>query len=458
MGPRMGGLAILVGIGSVTARADQFHYQNILIGDRAVGLGGAYGGVSDDASGVFYNPGGMAFALSNDVSGSANAFFSRKVVYKGAIGNRDFEEHSRGSVPSFFGGLQKLDRIAEGLVAGFAIYSTDGETKDQDDLVKDQNLGNGVALDRLHRTVNFRGSTTYFAAAISKRFFSRLGIGLGASFFSVDELFQDYQDVRMRLTCTRKVTQNGVDSRENLEGCQRFLTQNIREHLSATGIEPVLGVQWAPITELSVGLSVKRGILLTDEIKRSTDARVMYLFDGDLVDNVVYSGTGVSPTGIIEQRQEPEDEGGTIKDALGEWPMESRLGLAWFASTRLLVTGDIVYKGSAKGKDTRQDRGSVTNFGLGAEVYATPSIPIRAGIFTNNDARPDVDPKKANQPDHIDYKGASLFLGWVQPNSQISVGTVAQRGTGSAQKAGGEKIQDVEAQSVTFAFSASHNF
>ena len=39
-----------------TALADQFHYNNVLVGTRSVGMGGAFGAVSDDASGVYYNP------------------------------------------------------------------------------------------------------------------------------------------------------------------------------------------------------------------------------------------------------------------------------------------------------------------------------------------------------------------------------------------------------------------
>jgi long-chain fatty acid transport protein len=97
--------------------ADQFHYGNVLIGTRAVGLGGAFGAVADDASGVYYNPAGLAFALSNDISGSANAFYTKESKYKSTLCGEDFVEASSGSVPSFFGGLQKLDRYVEGLRA-----------------------------------------------------------------------------------------------------------------------------------------------------------------------------------------------------------------------------------------------------------------------------------------------------------------------------------------------------
>ena len=54
-------------------KADQFHYANFLIGERAMGLGGAFTAVADDASGIFYNPAGLGFALNSDISGSANA-------------------------------------------------------------------------------------------------------------------------------------------------------------------------------------------------------------------------------------------------------------------------------------------------------------------------------------------------------------------------------------------------
>ena len=90
--------ALVNGI-SGTATADQFHYNNVILGERAVGLGGAYTAVADDASGVYYNPGGLAFALSNDISGSANAFYSKKTVYKNIkeLGGKDFTETAGGT-------------------------------------------------------------------------------------------------------------------------------------------------------------------------------------------------------------------------------------------------------------------------------------------------------------------------------------------------------------------------
>ena len=112
-------------------------------------------------------------------------------------------------------------------------------------------------------------------------------------------------------------------------------------------------------------------------------------------------------------------------------------------------------RGGGKEGRSQFDRESVTNFATGLEYYITPSVPVRVGLFTNNDARPDVVEGKLNQPDHIDYTGSSIFFAWVQPNSQIAVGSVYQVGEGKAQKTTGLAIQDVEAESITLAFSAT---
>ena len=61
-----------------------------------MGMGGAFTAVADDASAIVYNPAGLGFALSNDLSGSANAFYQRKVTYKKTIGSKDFVEKSGG--------------------------------------------------------------------------------------------------------------------------------------------------------------------------------------------------------------------------------------------------------------------------------------------------------------------------------------------------------------------------
>ncbi len=69
-------LALAAGLAGAAApaRADDNHYQSMLIGDRALGLGGAFTAISDDASGAYYNPAGLAEAPYSSLSLSASVY------------------------------------------------------------------------------------------------------------------------------------------------------------------------------------------------------------------------------------------------------------------------------------------------------------------------------------------------------------------------------------------------
>ncbi len=114
-------LASLVAVfatGSTTLFAtNEYYYKNMLVGERAFGLGGAYVAISDDPSGVFHNPAGLVYSLENYVSLSANAFMSSEQKFKDVYPGQDHTYTSEGFVPSFFGFIQNWGKSK----VGFAI-------------------------------------------------------------------------------------------------------------------------------------------------------------------------------------------------------------------------------------------------------------------------------------------------------------------------------------------------
>ncbi len=400
---------------SSIATADQMHYRNIIIGERAQGLGGAYVGVSDDASGVYYNPAGLAFAQSNDISGSANAFYSKTVTYKKALlGNEDWKEKSSGTFAPFFGAMQKLDKYLPGLVGGFAYYMTDSELKDQDDLIAGK-----YGITRFHRSANQRASTYVAAGALGYRVSPNLGIGLGLGYVKADELIQVSQ---------------------NLVYTNFYRLQSLRESLIVHGAQASFGIQWAPSSKVALGFTAKSGAYASQKLIQTTDFLELST-----------EGIKSTPTEI------------TSSNPLGSMPLELRAGLAWFASPRFLLTTDVDWHDKAKdmGSNTSgvYSRDAVLNYAMGMEYYATPSLPLRAGFFTNNDATPNPTTSGSHSADHIDYMGLTIFAALAQPTSQLSAGVVLQKGTGKAKKLVNEAVlQDVEALAYTLAFSATHSF
>lgn len=460
------GLLLLTGMMAAEGRADQFHYNNVLVGTRSVGMGGAFGAVADDASGVYYNPAGLAFALSNDIQGSANAFYSKETVYEKTLGDDDFVEESSGSLSPFFGGLQKLDRYVDGLVFAFGVYYVDGDLKDQDTLLENKPIGSST-IERYHRTSNARAGTYYAGAAVGYRPISNLAIGFGLNYFAVDELVQEFQGVQQNAPVTLA---DGTQDR-------RYVHQslNVREHLTVYGMQPVLGVQLALPANFALGLTLKQGIIASQHLDVTSEAQIAQY--GQAARDVLDQSQSTT-TAYAKQFVQVDDD-----NPMGKWPLEARLGLAWFATPTLLWAFDVNYHGAvdapkltAYANRDRYSRLAVADYHTGVEWYISPAFPLRFGLFTNNDARPEVEEgeyvalsatntcsnaefneKYCGQPDHIDYMGESLFIAWVQPNSQISAGIVLQQGSGKAQKTGDHQVQDVKASSTSFAFSATHN-
>lgn len=449
-------VSLAIGL-STAAMADVFHNSNLLVGDRAVGLGGAFCAISDDASGVYYNPAGLAFAISSDVSGSANAYYRRSVVYKKTLGTNDFEEHSEGLAPSFFGGLQKMDAILDGLTVGFALYSPDNESKSQNDLF----VSPTSTIKRFHRTATVRASTLHFGVAAAKMIGTRFSIGLTVRYVAVDELTQSYQDAQIY------IGQERLKTRDPAKGnIARLTTINIRELVQSKNVEPVLGFQFAAAPTFSIGLAVRVPFVISENYENAQDIQAVHLFD----DNTLAT---VSDVDVDASRNSDVARLGTSgrinsnekhSKSLNGLAKGVRAGIAWFPSNRFVWSLDADYSFAVEGGSeffqAQYNRGAIINVATGAEYFILPTFLTRVGLFSNRDARPVVNSSEvAKQIEHIDYYGGSAVVGLAQENSQINAGVVYQKGFGKAQKTGSQDaVQEIDASLATLVFSASHSF
>jgi hypothetical protein len=387
--------------------------------------------------------------LSNDISGSANAYYSKKNVYKAVVtsGGKDYDytETSSGSLAPFFGGLQKLDKYVDGLVIAFGMYARDNNLMEQDDQIKT------ASIARFHRTVNHKAATNYIGLSAAKRLGATLSIGAGLNYMMVDELTQDFQQV------ISGAYYPGTESTTKVAAA-RLLAQNTRELLAARAIEPTLGIQAALGTKFSAGFMFRMPIKLSQTWEYSMDRTLLYSALDD--DNEPVSGEWATTDASASDGFTKSDLENT-ELPLGTLPWEVRTGVALFATPSLMWTFDMTYVAAVEDAeiDTFYNKEAVSNIHTGVEYYLSPSFPMRVGFFTNNDARPVIDKSEGGQRDHIDYYGVPFFLGWVQSNSQISAGAIYQWGTGEAQKvASSVEVQDIQGSMTTYAFSATHSF
>ena len=101
---------LLCSLVSGTAFADTYHYKDIIVGGRASTMGGAYNAMSDDASGSFYNPAGLAMTSGDSISGSAKIFNNTTTTYESTIGSNDWIRERNNLMANFFGIVKKYGK------------------------------------------------------------------------------------------------------------------------------------------------------------------------------------------------------------------------------------------------------------------------------------------------------------------------------------------------------------
>ena len=140
-------------------------------------------------------------------------------------------------------------------------------------------------------------------------------------------------------------------------------------------------------------------------------------------------------------------------DTKREYPLETRLGIAWFPNPSFLLSADFGYWGKAKDKILDRTMEATWNAALGMEYYLSNRWALRGGLYTN----------RANTPsdvtiyDHIDYYGGSLSLTRFTRSSSITLGISEALGSGEAQVFNSNfQNQDVSSQVTTVFLSTQY--
>lgn len=392
---------------SPLAIADSNHYNNMLIGDRASGMAGAYAAVSDDPSGLYYNPAGIVYAGSRNFSASVNAYHTSSTRYKNVIGGQDWERTSSSLLPNFFGVVQPLGK---GLI-GFSYAVTDS-------VIEDQDFSTLVGADRFIMNLNYRDSTNKFGPSYAYPISDSLAVGA--------TLYAHFRN-------TKLIANQMVQSTTS----PTFLLNNVYNEADETGIEPILGIMWSPADRVSIGASVRK----TSIINSSWGIQTMAASD--------------TSTPIITF---PANSNGYGEDKRN-MPTETRIGAAYFPSNRLLLSADMTHHSATEASGPFPAKEATLNIALGVEYYPSSTWAVRTGFYTNNSNNPAPDASKTDQDDHIDLRGVTLSLTHITRTSSLTGGIGYAKGSGEAQPYSQDnQIRDVEASSFTAYLSSSYSY
>jgi len=399
--------ALLLGFNAGNLLADELHYNNILIGDRASGLAGAYTAISDDASGLFYNPAGIVFSEDLQLSASANAYHATELVYKDVLNGGDWKRESDNIVPNYFGLTTKL---GDGYF-GFSYAVTDFEVEDQDS-----------------RFTSIPGVSLFIVNINNNDKVTKLGPSYAIS-------LNDEWDFGVTLYWHER--ERDLTNNQFIRLGNSFEWSNLYFETSEEGYEPVFGLMWSPNDSISFGLSMRKTYIT------SSKTRTQFTCS---------SNTTCPPVAGI-----PADPTVTSSNSKRDLPLNVRFGVAYFPTPRLLYTADVSYFEEVRSSSF--DAEEVINYAFGIEYYLDAEWAIRGGIYTNESNTPEVSSSKLNQSDHVDLTGISLSISRFSKTSSITIGFSAASGDGEAQViTGSSQIQDLESTIETLYLSTSYNF
>ena len=123
-------VAIMLACGFAASRseAQALYYRSIPIGERAMGLGGAYTGIANDPSSTYYNPAGIVTGGRFQLMGSLSSLvFTRRTIenaFETENIDSDFTSTGTTTLPSFIGTVVKFGRKRFGDHQFAVAYST----------------------------------------------------------------------------------------------------------------------------------------------------------------------------------------------------------------------------------------------------------------------------------------------------------------------------------------------
>lgn len=350
--------------------ADSYHNVRGFFGERASGLAGAFTAVSDDPSGAYYNPAGLAFAYDNYISLSAVNYSEVRKTYHSVFGpGQDVERTSRRYTPGFFGAVKSFGDTK------FAFTVVSPTSENFDTAEKTSLPLQRPAVGR--RETDFTQDTNiiYLGPSLARSFGEKLSLGATLYYF---------------LDSARTTT---VNYTEFLNG--RFLLENVEDRRRTMGVLPILGLQYMPSRTWSLGASVRRSVVSARSRRRT---RIVAdssrpTISGLTIEESTTQGYGATREGVLYQG---EGLTGGVPT-----PAELRLGVAFFPSRSLLISADIIHTGGH-----RQSRSNIvfltaspflqvrpgdhpntvhatTNAALGLEAYVSERWALRGGLFTN---------------------------------------------------------------------------
>lgn len=412
----------LVLAGSLVSRADAqgLYYRSIPIGERGIGMGGAYTAIADDPSATYYNPAGLMVGGQFSILGSLSSIvFTRQVIddaFESPFGVEDFRSSSSTTLPHFVGTTVKFGKQRFGDHRWAVAYSSFEVARERFGASFNEIQQNGSADLRLND--DYR--TRYWGVSIATRIKKNVAIGLSG--FLANQNYNYNEEVGLAFGGT--LQPNGV----RVDG--QSLTQSTNLGVNTWSLVFRLGALYRINPKWQVGFMLqppnaplkKDGSVFRRSTSDTPDSSTFFLFDqGDY-------------------------------DTRYPIPFELRVGTRFRVHPLTTLSWDVSVHGGVRDRQVFPIPAELENVGGNLGAYFanttkrrwTPNAAIgvehlfgkavvAGGLFTNISAAPPVpDTSDMYRPDQISGFGASISIGVDTKGYRLTVGATGYFGRGDA--------------------------
>jgi long-chain fatty acid transport protein len=393
-------LALTLVCGAEAAVADNSNFKPYALGGRAAGMGGAFTAISDDGSGGYYNPGGLAFASRSSLSLSASVYGFITGSYHDAL--LPGQDYSYGDLQVFpvstsvvrkFGAPDPETGVGNNTLV-FSIFVPDAVHND-DRALLGQSSNSAFFLTQDNQTLWVGGGYAHR--------FGRLGVGAMA-YVLVGSSIQS-------------LSISAVDPANSAS----FGELTFRFDESSVGVLGSLGFRLDATDHLSFGLSVysppvgtgSRRVFgrITSSGDAVTPPQMVLIHADDL------SGSPTQPLRL---------QGGA---AYHQGPLTLAADLVFLAPRTVIDDADR----AAQGFENTIIRQAVVDVAVGGEYVLNQKIPLRAGLYTDFSqalSRQEQATRNPNNTEHLNRYGLTLSAGYLSEHVRTDVGLNLVYGAG----------------------------
>ena len=411
-----------------TAFADDTHYQDYIVGGRAAGLAGAFTSLSDDPSGIFYNPAGLADVRHADLQFSASLYgFEQNVVNQppnllpvSGLSNLNVEFTNMLIVPA-----------SAGFVSAFGSEGQDGLPQQAYGATIVVPSSRSLAINSANATPlgvattysqNMTDRSLWCGAGYGRKLGERLRLGISGFY------------ILRSMTDVENVASNSTSSDPSLQGFQNT-TNNVS--LLNGNLVFEAGAKYRLDDHFTAGLSIT-----SPSIAINSHAQLQFT---EAQSNPACTGSqcpfGNSPSSTLQTTT-------FNAHSATHYPTTIRAGLSYVERYKFTIAADatynfpvhysLIYGGGIDQSLTDRlpfpatvDRKGVLNFNVGAEFLIIREVSVAGGVFSDYSSAPSIpaNPGQTMLP-HVNLLGGSIALGYFGEHSISRLGILYSAGSG----------------------------